>query len=342
MKKITNNLRSKIKRKDQGNDLENRVTGSNIEDHKKEILARGKRFVYPLHMSKKHVVRNSIFVVIGFLLLFIATSTVAIYRYKASGSVIYRISTIIPYPAAKVDGKYVRYSDYLAILRTSEAFIKQQEKQGATLNEENRKQLKEQALRSAKRNAKLLQIAKEEKISVNKQEIDEQIEMLKSVSGGEKRLDDIVGEFYGINSRELRRDITIQLLKLKVAPLISDREKEKIEGLHDRAVSGEDFAELAKIHSDNRITGANGGSLGVIDGPQGEVTQDLYEEIKKLKVGEISGIVAGRQGFHILKKLSEDDGGNMEAAHIFINYTNVNEYLESQLNKSSVKDYISI
>jgi parvulin-like peptidyl-prolyl isomerase len=57
------------------------------------------------------------------------------------------------------------------------------------------------------------------------------------------------------------------------------------------------FEELAKLYSDDLATKDNGGDMGY----QSRVTVPFYENVVKLKVGEITAPIESRQGFHIIK-----------------------------------------
>jgi peptidyl-prolyl cis-trans isomerase C len=69
-----------------------------------------------------------------------------------------------------------------------------------------------------------------------------------------------------------------------------------------RVKRGENFSSLAKEHS---VCGSKskGGDLGWF-GP-GKMVPKFEEAVKKLKNGQISGLVGTQFGFHIIKKTGE-------------------------------------
>ena len=81
--------------------------------------------------------------------------------------------------------------------------------------------------------------------------------------------------------------------------LIKDEEKAK--EIREKAVSGEDFATLAKENSEDTGTSENGGSLGTVTYDTTQYVQEFTEAFKKLNEGEISELVKSNYGYHIIK-----------------------------------------
>jgi parvulin-like peptidyl-prolyl isomerase len=68
-----------------------------------------------------------------------------------------------------------------------------------------------------------------------------------------------------------------------------------------RARKGEDFAELAREYSDDRMTADKGGRLPMID--RGQTVPQFEEAVFSLAPGEISDVVETQFGFHVIKRL---------------------------------------
>lgn len=75
--------------------------------------------------------------------------------------------------------------------------------------------------------------------------------------------------------------------------------RKKAQKLLDRVRSGEDFAEVAKEHSQHPVSAARGGDLGFLS--RGENPPELEAVAFSLGRGEISGLLRSPFGFHILK-----------------------------------------
>ena len=314
-----------------------RVTDESLERHRKEIFSRGRRFVYPVHITKRHIVRNSL-ILIGIIIIgFLAVTGVAIYRYKSDSLLIYRISKVLPFPAAKVNNSFVSYEEYLFLLRSNQTYLANREQ--SQDNQPLLEELREQAYIQAKKNAILKQLGDRYNVTVTKEDIDGQIALLESFSGGQKRLDEIVSDFYGMSMGELRYLLYLQLLEQKLAPLISLEAKAQVESIQERLAAGEDFATLAGELSDDDQTASNGGSLGVVS----TSTQDLPKEVVTtgLKLGAgATELVNGPSGFHIVKKIADKEDGSAELAHILIFYEDTDSLIEKELEGANVHDYI--
>ncbi|MFH1291877.1 MAG: protein translocase subunit SecD [bacterium] len=82
---------------------------------------------------------------------------------------------------------------------------------------------------------------------------------------------------------------------------------------------GADFAELAKIYSEDQLSNIKGGDLGFVDGL---VFPELYDWANKAKDGEISKeLIESTDGLNIVKRLSSRiSGKEIKASHLLICY----------------------
>jgi len=86
---------------------------------------------------------------------------------------------------------------------------------------------------------------------------------------------------------------------IKVSELTSDGEaKHKLMGLKERLDNGADFAELAKLHS-NDLSATKGGDLGWMY--EGDTVPDFERAMDALKINEISGPVRSPFGWHLIQ-----------------------------------------
>jgi peptidyl-prolyl cis-trans isomerase C len=111
-------------------------------------------------------------------------------------------------------------------------------------------------------------------------------------------------DFYAKNPDKFKQGETVRashiLLKVEAkAPEAARKQaRTRIEALLKRARSGEDFAALAKQHS-NDGSAAQGGDLGYFD--RGTMVPPFTQAAFSLKPGEISDVVTTDFGYHIIK-----------------------------------------
>ena len=91
--------------------------------------------------------------------------------------------------------------------------------------------------------------------------------------------------------------------------------KEALQALKNQILAGASFADLAKTHSQDPGSGANGGELGFFK--KGELVPEYEAASLKLKPGELSDIVESQFGFHLIQMI-ERRGLEFNTRHILI------------------------
>lgn len=81
--------------------------------------------------------------------------------------------------------------------------------------------------------------------------------------------------------------------------LTEEAAKAKAEDLHKQIAAGADFAELAKAHSDDKGSGANGGSLGEFG--RGQMVPEFENAVFAAKSGELTPVVRTQFGYHVIR-----------------------------------------
>ncbi len=102
--------------------------------------------------------------------------------------------------------------------------------------------------------------------------------------------------------------------------LISTRERdstealEQIQALRARALAGEDFAELARAHSEDPGSGTRGGDLGFFS--RGRMVAPFEQAAFELESpGDISDVVRTQFGYHLIQLLEREEQQSYEAAY---------------------------
>ncbi len=90
---------------------------------------------------------------------------------------------------------------------------------------------------------------------------------------------------------------------MRAAPYI-DRQKDEAkafaEELRKKALTGEDFAQLAQENSDDRGSAATGGALGTFRREQ--MVPEFSNAAFRLEVGGVSEVIESPYGFHVIKR----------------------------------------
>lgn len=109
----------------------------------------------------------------------------------------------------------------------------------------------------------------------------------------------------------------VEIAEIMVEPVVNDIERQKAldeaKEVYEKLLAGEDFAELAKIHSDDPGSGQKGGDLGYAK--RGIYVPEFEGAVFGLKEGEMSEIVETEYGFHIIQQIDRR-GNNVKARHI--------------------------
>lgn len=113
-----------------------------------------------------------------------------------------------------------------------------------------------------------------------------------------------IEEYYDSHLDEFAHpeEMRLRHILLKIEPKAEEaavQEKRKLlEGILERVRKGEDFAQLARAHSED-ASAMRGGDLGYVK--KGELVPQVESAVIGLKPGEVSGIVTSPFGLHILK-----------------------------------------
>ena len=146
-----------------------------VEERKKEVLAKGRKFKYPIQYAKHNIVIVTIIVSIVAVALLVFLGWLDFYKFQDTGDIAYRLSRFLPLYVAEVDDEKVRFSDYLMIYRSSMKAAEQQSgKLGNDIDADSvRETYKQSALESAEKYTFALKLAKESGVEVSDEEVDE-------------------------------------------------------------------------------------------------------------------------------------------------------------------------
>ena len=181
-------IRDKVSKKPESHESQiAKITNTTLEEQRREILNKGKKFKYPVQYSKNRLVINTLIIAGVILITGVSLLWYQLYQAQNTSEFVYRFTTILPFPIAKVDGKEALYRDYLMEYRANMqiANAKKDEIEGAnnisalsTLN-------KSKAMKNAIANAYAQKKARELGISVSDKEISEAFDAQRKIQNTE-------------------------------------------------------------------------------------------------------------------------------------------------------------
>lgn len=324
-----------------------KITNDTVAEHREEVLSGARRLAYPLQQSRHKVVIVSILIIALVVIGSITYSILSLYRYKSTNNFTYRVSQIVPFPVARINGEFVEYEDYLFEIRHTLFYLRNHGQEGVDIDSDAGRELvlrvKQEALQKVKLDALALQIARDNNITVSREEVDAQIERVRNEGGvgeSDRALDEVLQDFYDWDINDLRRTIYTQLVRQKIPSVVDSGTQERAERALNELKSGVGFRELVEKYSDNTTTKANKGTIGTIKRDTVGLPQEVVDEAFKLKEGEVSGLIKSPFGIDIIK-IDKVEDDKVTLSHIFFEYFDIEEYLKEQLKSATVSEYIS-
>lgn len=321
-----------------------KITNTTLEEQRKEILNKGKKFKYPVQYSKNRLVGNALIIALVILITGSGLLWYQLYKAQNTGEFIYRFTTVIPFPVANVDGENALYRDYLMEYRANMQIANAKKDEIESAN--NVKALsvlnKNKAMKNAIANAYAQKKAREMGISVSEKEIDEAFDAQRKTQNTElteSALYKIAADNYGLSPSEYRRMfIELPLLRRKVTAEIDKNaaktRDEVVKYLNDNSndfsKAAEQFGDKIEYNKPGKVRKTN------IDGGRSKVASQL-------NVGEVSKpfISNAGDGYYIVKLIEKNDN-EISYESIKIKFTEFNSQLEKLEKEGKVKKYIKV
>jgi parvulin-like peptidyl-prolyl isomerase len=347
MKKLVNKIRKRTKKApmvaEQPSSM--RITNETVAEHRERILAGGRKFKYPLQTPKHRIVLVTVLLVVLTVATFFGVFTWSLYIAQNTSQFTQRLTQVLPYPVASVEGKQVRFSDYLLELRSALHYLSTKENVNFN-SEDGKRQLEYQkrlALNKAIENAYVAKVAAAQNISVSNKEVDDFVHQeinSNQLGVSESVFKQVIRDYYDWSFDEYKSSVKHQLLRKKVVARLDVDGRKRAEAALADIVGGKDFAEEVKAASDDPMAKTSGGDVGTIskntDDPNG-----LIAAAKALPVGKVSSVIEGVDGFYIVKLIDSKDN-TIHFAKLFIAYTTFDKQFAQLKKDGKIQEYIKV
>jgi foldase protein PrsA len=237
---------------------------------------------------------------------------------------------------AVVDGQQIAKTDYNALIAQAKKSYKNQKRDFPKAGSQEFRTLKNQAVQFLVQREQFEQEAENLDVDVTEKQVDARLAQIqKQYFGGDKKKYEKQLKEQGLTDKQVRNDIRAQIVserifaKVTKEVKVTDKQiedyynknkaqysqpesrdvrhilvktKSQADGLYAQLKAGAAFAALAKKHSEDTGSKANGGKLTI---SKGQTVAPFDKEAFRLKKNEISKPVKTEFGYHIIQPLSE-------------------------------------
>ncbi|MBO7131717.1 SurA N-terminal domain-containing protein [Candidatus Saccharibacteria bacterium] len=323
---------------------EKKTEQEKVEKRREEVLARGRKFKYPLQWTKHRVVISTILIAFVMVAILIVSGYLALYRLGMTGELLFRITEIVPVPVATVDSKDVRFSDYLMFYRSSMTSIERQS--GSQFDSASveylRDEYKNVALLEAEKYTYALKLAEELNISVSDEEVKNEFERHLKIGGvdrSEEGFLKIIEDNFGLTKKEYERMLYLTLVKSKVEIAIDENANKIAERVESLLASNDNvFKAVVEQLGDAIIYEETG---GLVDNKN--IDGGRASEASKLEPGESSGkfVSMNGDGYYFVK-LQKKTEAEVSFVSIKVPFTEFDKRFSDLEYEKKINEYISI
>ena len=315
-----------------------------VEERREEVLAKGRKFKYPLQWTKHRIVISTILISIIVIAMIIVGGWLALYKIGMTDDLLYRVTKIIPVSVATVDSENALFSDYIMLYRSSMTSIERQS--GSQFDESSLNELqlkyKRAALTDTEAYTYAIKIAREQDITVTEEDIANEFNRHLKVGGidrSEEAFMKIVEDNFGLDKSEYERMLYLSLIKSSVEEKIDTRASElakKIESM--LAANGDDFQAVAAELGDQIIYEETGGLVDSKNIDGGRATEAF-----KLEPGQSSGkfISMNGDGYYFVKLIKKTED-QVNFVSIRVPFTEFDKRFNTLRDEGQITEYINI
>lgn len=343
MKKL---LHKVLKKKTTRPETGGRITNETVAEHRERVLAGGRKFKYPIQYTKHRVLIITIALVTAATISFFAYCGWQLYSVQSTDNFMYSVTRFIPTPVAKVEGAWVRYSDYLLELRSAIHYLST--KEAVNFNsDDGKRQLEYQkrlALDKAIQSTLVAKMASQEHISVSQKEVDDFVH--KQIASNRLGVNEdvykqVIRDYYDWSFDEYKNSIRQQLLRKKLMAQTDTDARNKINDVLDQLKKGGDFGAIAKDKSEDMTSKVQGGDMGVVN-KNSEDANGLIAAASALQPGQYSAVIEGVDGFYIVKLIDKPDSNSYHLAKIYVSYKALDNKITSLKKQGQIQEFITV
>lgn len=324
-----------------------RITNETIATHREDVLKSARKYIYPLQHSKNRIVIITTSIIIVAIVAFFSYCTLALYKFQDYSTFLYRVTQVIPFPIARVEGHFVSYNNYLFELDHYVHYYETQQKLNfnSTSGQQQLANYKQTALNKVIDDAYISYLASKNKITVTNTEVNNQITIARQenrLGDNQAELASVLKSYYGWSINDYKRELKTKVLAENLVSQLDTATHTRANNALADLNKGADFGGLASLVSDDTATKANGGSYGFpITQNNINVPPNVVSELFLLKPGTYSGIINTGYSLEIDKNISEQNN-QIQAAHIVFNFQDINNYLNPLKEKNKARVYITL
>lgn len=240
---------------------------------------------------------------------------IGIYKYKVNDSTTRVAASIIPYPAAVVQGRIVTMSDYFKNYQYINKFYSSTQQTNvdyAMIRNQIMDQLTSIELMKSQ--------AKRYNVSVKDSDVNNAYSDVVVQNGGEEEVKKVLFDLYGLNVSDFKKLIADQILEQKLQESVPVQvraqhiltrvnegateaqiaeSKTRIDQALAEVRGGADFGEVAKKYSEDTGSAAAGGDLDFFT--RGQMDAEFEKLAFTTPVGQVSEAFRSQFGWHIVK-----------------------------------------
>ena len=315
-----------------------------VEERREEVLSKGRKFKYPLQLTKHRIVVSTILISIVVIAMILVGGWLALYRLNMTDDILFRVTKIVPVSVASVDSEKVLFSDYILLYRSSMTSIERQSGNQFDQSEldDLRYRYKRSALTDAEIYAYAIKLAKELDVTVTDEDIAAEFNRhlkIGSVDRSEEAFMKIVSDNFGLDKSEYERMLYLSLIKSAVEEKIDTHASElatKVESM--LAANNNDYKAVAEELGEQISYEETGGLVDSKNIDGGRATEAF-----KLEPGQSSGkfISMNGDGYYFVK-LIKKTASEVNFVSIRIPFTEFNKRFETLKAEDKIQEYITL